>query len=90
MYAHAHHEREAQSPLRPGSRAHLKTLDALSCYLSLIFKLSDTKWDKIKPKSIKYWRGGGGNRHPPLDLPLYNIENKYSLIKIIRQVQECS
>ena len=45
---HAHHEREARSPLRPGSRARLKALealgvfDALLCYLILIFKHSDT------------------------------------------------
>ena len=51
MYMHAHLECEAQSPLQPGSRAlkwaleALGGLDALSCYLSLIFKHSDTKWD---------------------------------------------
>ena len=49
MCMHAHPKREARSPLRPGSRAHLRALealgvfDALSCYLSLIFKHSDTK-----------------------------------------------
>ena len=53
MCAHAHHKREAQSPLRPGSRACKRALEALgfffcalSCYLSLSFKHSDTKWGK--------------------------------------------
>ena len=47
MCGHAHHEREARSPSRPGSRAHLRALealedfDALLCYLSLIFKHSE-------------------------------------------------
>ena len=51
MCAHAHHEREARGPLRPGSSARLRALEALRvfyallCYLSLIFKHSDTKWD---------------------------------------------
>ena len=50
MSGQVHHEREAQSPSRPGSRA-LEARggggggDALLCYLSLIFKHSDTKWD---------------------------------------------
>ena len=29
MCAHAHHERDAQSPLRQGSRARLRALEAL-------------------------------------------------------------
>ena len=51
MSGHAHHEREARSSLRPGSRARLRALeplggfDALLCYMSQIFKHSDTKWD---------------------------------------------
>ena len=51
----AHHERKAQSPLQPGSRARLRSLealevfDALLCYLSLILKRSDTKLDIKKP-----------------------------------------
>ena len=51
----------ALSPLRPGYRAHIvETLgyDALSRYLSLILKYSDTKRDKEKQtnkqKSIKF------------------------------------
>ena len=54
MCAHAHHERLARCPLRPGSRARLGPLEALrvfcalSCYISLIFKHSDTKLDKYK------------------------------------------
>ena len=45
--------------------------DALSCYLSLISKYSDTKWDK-KPHSRSNFSGA---RHlcapPPLNPPLY-------------------
>ena len=49
MRAHAHHEARSPNPLRQGSRARLRALealngfDALLCYLSLIFKHSDTK-----------------------------------------------
>ena len=43
MCAHAHLEHEERSPLRAGSRA-LWVFDAISCYLSLSFKHSDTKW----------------------------------------------
>ena len=45
------HKREERSPLGPGFRACLRAVeavrvfDALSCYLSLTFKHSDTKWD---------------------------------------------
>ena len=53
MSTHAHHELEPQSILQLGSRAHdlraleaLRVFDALSCYLSLIFKHSHTKWDE--------------------------------------------
>ena len=87
MCTHAHHKREAQSPLRLGSRVHLRALealwifDALSCYLSLIFKYSDTKWD-LKTYLIKFFfcvlGGGGGGHMPatlPLDLPLFNIQH---------------
>ena len=35
---------QAQSPLRPGALDALWVFDALSCYLSLILKHSDTKW----------------------------------------------
>ena len=75
MCAHAHHERKARSPLRPGSRTRLRalealgTFDALSCYLSLIFKHSDTKWDK-KTHSRSNLRGGA---RPPLDPPLIRV-----------------
>ena len=57
MCAHAHHERKVGSPLRPSSRAleALRDFDALSCYLSLNFKRSDTK-----KQSIKFSGGGGG------------------------------
>ena len=41
MCAHAYHEREARSPLRPEA---LGVFDGLSSYLSLIFKHSETKW----------------------------------------------
>ena len=45
MCANAYHEREARSPLRSGSRARLRALealggfDALSCYMSLILSI---------------------------------------------------
>ena len=69
MCAHALHKREAWSPLRPGSRARLRALgapggfDALSCYLSLIFKQSDTKWDKKNPHIVDQILRG--NRRAP-------------------------
>ena len=62
MCVHAHYEREARRPLRPGSRALKWALEALgfffyyyslSCYLSFIFKHSDTKWDLKNIYSIK-------------------------------------
>ena len=68
MYTHAHHEREARSPLRLGSRTRVRALealgvfDALSCYLSLIFKHSDTKWDK--KSTVDQILGGWGGRSP--------------------------
>ena len=52
MCAHTHHERKAHSPnIQPkvqGQRngyGSSRVLDAVSCYLSLIFEHSDTKWD---------------------------------------------
>ena len=63
MWAHTHHEREARSPLRPWSRARLRALNmlealrvlnALLCYLRLIFNHSDTK------NIVDQNRGGGG------------------------------
>ena len=59
MWAHAYASwaKSAKSLRRPGSR--VLALDALSCYLSLIFKHYDTKHDK-KTKTIQIWRGGGG------------------------------
>ena len=66
MSANAHYERKTRSAFRQGSRARLRALEApwlfyaLSCYLSLISKHSDTKFDK-KTQSIKFkFRGGGG------------------------------
>ena len=47
------HEREARSPLQSGGGGGGGGVDALSCYLSLIFKHSDTKWD-TKKQSIKF------------------------------------
>ena len=58
MCTHTHHEREARSPLRPGSRSRLRALEArevfyaLSCYLNPIFKHSDTKWDAKNPPNV--------------------------------------
>ena len=66
------HEREARSPLRPGpGPAQVRALealgvfDALSYYLSLIFKQSDTKWD-IKTIFDHILGGGGAPVSPPL------------------------
>ena len=44
MCMHAHHEREARSLFRPGFSSR-GFWCSLSCYLVLIFKQSDTKWD---------------------------------------------
>ena len=52
MCANAHYEHKTRSPFRQGSRACLRALeilgvfDALLCNLSLIFKHSDSNWDK--------------------------------------------
>ena len=57
--------------LRLGSRASframeaLRVLDALSCYLSLIFKHSDTKWDT--KNIVDQILGGGVPDAPPLN-----------------------
>ena len=61
--------------IRPGSM-HGKlsfffffSFNALSCYLSLIFKHSHTKWDK--KTHIVDQILGGRNRRPPLNPPLH-------------------
>ena len=53
-YVHAHSSR-ARSPksLTAGVQEAFRVFDALSCYLSLILKHSDTKWDKTT-QSIKF------------------------------------
>ena len=59
-----------QGPLK-GPEA-LKVFVDLSCYLSLVFKHSDTKLDK-KKHSRSNFKGGGGARAcctPPLNPPL--------------------
>ena len=60
LCGHTHHELEARVPYGRGKRAleALRVYDALSCYLSLIFKHSDTKWD-----TIKHSRSNGGGGH---------------------------
>ena len=55
MCEHAHHERQPRSPLR--ALEALGYFDALSCYPSLSFKYSDTKW--AKKHSQSNFRGGG-------------------------------
>ena len=64
MCPEAHHEREARSNLRPGSRTRLikvpgssRVLDALLRYLSRNLNPSDTKWGKKHSRS-KFRRGG--------------------------------
>ena len=63
----AHYERETQSPFRQESRTRLRALEALGhfyarlCYMRLIFKHSDTKWDK---KTIVNQSLGGGGHAP--------------------------
>ena len=75
MCTHADHRRKARSPFTDGLQAALKgpgssrVFYALSCYLSLIFKHSDTKWPI---KSVNHNLGGGGGEAPavpPLDPP---------------------
>ena len=61
-----HDERETRNPFRQGSRA--RVFYALSCYLSLIFKHSDTKWD-LRNHSLSILRGRPPVA-PPLDPPL--------------------
>ena len=75
MCGHAHHEREAQSPLRPGEAA-VGGFVALSCYLSLTFKHSDTKWGGKHSRSNI--RGGGAPVAPPsLNSPLEIVQRKF-------------
>ena len=57
MWVHTYHE-------------HKVPYEALSCYLSLIFKLSDTKWD-TKHIVDQILEGGGAPVAPPLNLPLW-------------------
>ena len=75
IWARAHCEREARSPLRPGSRARLG-LWKLSGFLmlsraiwALFFKHSDTKWEEKKTHSRSNFRGGGAPIAPPLNPP---------------------
>ena len=55
-----------QGPLTKGSGSPIGLFNALSCYLSLSFKHSDTKWDikkkmggggLLRPLSIRHWPG---------------------------------
>ena len=60
---------------RVARKSSSRVLNALSCYLSLIFKHSDANWDTKKyiyPK--KNW-GGGCLLHLHLDLPLQNFHS---------------
>ena len=86
MCAHAHHGHKARRPLWPGSRVRLRDLEALgvffyalSCYLSLIFKHSDTKWEK-KNHSQSNLGGGGAPVAPPLNLPWHILFIKHSIV----------
>ena len=48
---------------------------ALSCYLSLIFKHSDTIWDLTKLKIVdQFFFGGGAPIAPPLNPPMSKKE----------------
>ena len=76
MHVHTHYERETRGPLRPGSRAHLRALEALwvfyalSCYLSLSLKHSDTKWDINNIVDQSLGEGCTPVAPPPLNSPL--------------------
>ena len=52
MCTQAYHEREVREG--PGS---FRVLDALSCYLSLIFNYSDTEWEtkNVMRSKFKFW-----------------------------------
>ena len=52
---------------------------AISCYLSLVFKHSDTKWAK-KKKSQSNFRGEGAPIAPPLDPPLFHL--RHDLVEV--------
>ena len=60
----------------PAWKLSVFVVDALSCYLSLILKHSDTEWDKKHIWSNFVWGGGGGGGggerllRPPLNPPL--------------------
>ena len=71
MVVHTYHKREARSPYGrgpgPSSLEALQVFDAISCYMSLIFKLfkhSDAKWEKKYCQS-KLGGGGGTPAAPP-------------------------
>ena len=67
-------------PLTAGVEGPLKglgssvVLDALSCYLSITLKHSDTKRDTETPYSLFSW-GGGARQDPPLIAYLYKNIN---------------
>ena len=77
MCAHAHHEREPRSPFYCRGPA-LGFFDALSCYLSLLFKHSDTKWDKKEEKKSINLKGApvAPPLNPPLELPHVSRERE--------------
>ena len=70
-----------QGPLNgPGSS--IGFINALSRHLRLIFKHSDTKWDKKNIVDPFFFGGGGHLLRPPLDKGLYISNLLYSWLFI--------
>ena len=78
LWAQTHHEREARSPLRPGSKA-LRGFDALSWYLSFIFEHSNTKGAEKIYIVDQNLGGGVAPSAPALNPPLYSALTWYQL-----------
>ena len=75
MIAHTHHKLKIRSHLllQPARGPAFWVFDALMCYLSLIFKHSDTKWDYKKQSMLR----------PPLNLPLMNNNNVHCFSPVL-------
>ena len=87
----AHHEREDRNPFNSTGlhgpligTGSFKVLDALSCYLRLILRYSDTK---LKEEKNSQSRNRGGTRllRPHLDPPLQHV---YACMQLVRNRSE--